>query len=147
MKYILFTSLLLCGVVGTLKHDINGAYNLEEGSNLYRVTSIDSTELYYYVYATQKGMKYKIVSLRKDDVNGEGCNRIAINKCYDFNLDSLFDRGIIIGEDTVSFDSNIVGCVSYELGGWVCRDRANGIYDVYEALNLKGLCFKEGLVD
>lgn len=106
----------------------------------YYVYQIDTIDDYYLVYAKKEDMIFKIVS-KKEEV--EECNLIKVNNSYYFDLYAQSSiKPIIEGKEIALVTIIDVMCYNFENGTKICTDRKNGIYDLYYARNLKGLCLK-----
>ena len=110
----------------------------ENTKGFYRVDSINTKGNFYLVYAERNDITYKIVS---EKVYPNECNRIKISKKYNFILHSHSSRAPVInGTKIVPVSPPDVMCYDFGNNTQICTDRKNGIYDLYFAENLEGLC-------
>ncbi len=98
----------------------------------YTVLSIDSINNVYVIHAKKDSLYFKILSF-KTEGRFSKCNKIQTGKSYDFKLNPGF-----LSDDR--FSINLDG-IWYH--GETIRIERDSIYDLHEAKNLKGLCFKK----
>lgn len=109
--------------------------------DLYNVYKIDSINDYYLIYAKKKENLFKIVS-EKDYTRN--CDIIKKGQEYNFKLNSLTSQSPTInGIKTAPVTIVNVMCHEFKKDTRICTDRENGIYDLYFAENVKGLCLIE----
>lgn len=113
----------------------------QEVTDRYNVYQIDSIDNYFIIYAKKENAIFKIVSKKEES---ERCNMIRINSSYIFDLYSHSSvLPTINGETVTPVSVYDVVCYTFENGTKICTDRKNGIYDLYYAKNVKGLCLEE----
>ncbi|HEX8577759.1 MAG TPA: hypothetical protein VF677_15840 [Flavobacterium sp.] len=106
----------------------------------YKVYKIETINDYYLIYASKKDSLYKIVS-KKEAVTSK-CTKIKLNSYFDFKLHSTRENAPVIGGVKLSpINYLIINCYTYEKDTKICIDVKNGIFDLYYADNVKGLCF------
>ena len=115
-----------------------------KGNNLnltsYKVYKIETINDYYLIYATKKDSLYKIVS--KKESSTSNCTKIRLNNYYNFKLHSRRENAPTIGGVKLNPVNYLdVHCYMYDKDTKICIDTKNGIYDLYYADNVKGLCF------
>jgi len=108
----------------------------------YKIIKIDSVKNVYVLSALKSDTLYKILSY-KDPSNI--CRNIFINNTYGLNLKSIFIRGFIDSSGR-KFDitpESVPGLTSFEYHGVSISidDLPKQKRDLFEASNLKGLCF------
>lgn len=102
------------------------------------VYQIDTLNNYYLVYAKKGDEIFKIVSKNEKSNN---CNMIKVNNSYNFDLYAQSSiKPIINGEEVAIVTIIDVMCYNFENDTKICTDRKNGIYDLYYARNIRGLC-------
>ncbi|WP_277017292.1 hypothetical protein [Flavobacterium lindanitolerans] len=103
----------------------------------YRVYKLDSINSYYLIYATLNDSIFKIVS-KKDYITD--CKKIKIGSNYFFKLKSMRENAPTIGNLKISPINHIdIKCFQFDENTQICKEE--GVYDLYFADNLKGLCF------
>ncbi|URC11861.1 hypothetical protein [Flavobacterium sp. B183] len=108
--------------------------------NTYMVYKIDKENDYYLIYAKKKDSLYKIVSKNESPISD--CNKIKINNYYDFKLHSRRENSPTIGGIKLNPVNYLdIQCYTYDKDTKICIDIKNGIFDLYYADNIKGLCF------
>ena len=107
---------------------------------LTEVYKIDKENDYYLIYAKKKDSLYKIVSKNESPISD--CNKIKINNYYDFKLHSRRENSPTIGGIKLNPVNYLdIQCYTYDKDTKICIDIKNGIFDLYYADNIKGLCF------
>lgn len=109
--------------------------NSIEEKMLYKVYKIDSINDYYLVFAKKQDSIFKIVSKKNFSKN---CNSVKVGKKYSFKLKS--NRTLAPTINGVKIAAQNVDCYVFDKETSICVDRKNGIYNLYFADNLKGLC-------
>ncbi len=107
---------------------------------LYKVIQIDSVKNVYIVYARSRDTIYKILSVKKNITNI--CNLIFVNASYEFDLQSLFIRNFNGKYDITPDAIDLLTGVNFH-GTLMTIDEGakNQKRDLFEAINLQGLCF------
>ena len=105
-------------------------------STPYKVYKIDSINNWYLIYARKGDSLYKIVSEKRVY---ENCNKIQINKAYNFILHSRIYPDQLGGITINTIRHDLVTCFSYDDSTIICLER-DSINDLHYASNLKGLC-------
>jgi len=106
----------------------------------YKVYKIETINDYYLIYAKKKDSLYKIVS--KNEPSISGCQKIKLNNYYNFKLHSRRENAPTIGGVKLNPINYLdVECYMYDKDTKICIDAKNGIFDLYYAENVKGLCF------
>jgi hypothetical protein len=110
--------------------------------NSYRIIKLDSINNVYVLSAMRSDTLYKVLSY-KDSSNK--CRNVFVNNTYKLNLKSLFIRGFVDSSGR-KFDITpdaVPGLTGFEYHGvLVSIDKLpNQKRDLFEATNLKGLCF------
>ena len=104
--------------------------------SLFQVSKIDSVNSYYIVYLKKNNINYKIISKKETLYK---CNKIQIGQFYFFKIKSLLNVNIKLNDHVISSSNNaLVNCYTFEGNTKICKEE--GIYDLYKAINLKGLC-------
>ncbi|WP_306353656.1 hypothetical protein [Flavobacterium sp. '19STA2R22 D10 B1'] len=98
----------------------------------YTVLSIDSINSAYVIHAKKDSLYFKILSFKIDKKYSK-CDKIQVGKTYNFKLNPGFlsDPRFPINLDGIGYHGETI---------LIERD---SIYDLHEAKNLKGLCFKK----
>ena len=104
------------------------------------VTSIEKLEHYNIIYLKDESINYKILSLITKD---NKCKKIKIGQEYFFNLKSIFDNEIKVGEKLINTNVPNVDCLFVDEKCKICKEPEKGIYDVYVSENLEGLCYSK----
>lgn len=138
MKYVILFIMFLCFSCSNQQKMIENNETMEK----YYVYQIDTIDNYYIVYAKKEDMTYKIVSKKE---TSKKCNLIKTNNGYFFDLYSQSSIKLVIDGKEIDPPVTIVDvmCYTFENDTKICTDRKNGIYDLYYARNLKGLCIEE----
>lgn len=136
MKILLF---MFCLILLSCNHQ--SIEILKTNSQQYFVERIEISGNWYIIYLNNNGNKYKVVS--KNETNNS-CYKIKKNKKYNFVLHSRRENppeinGIKI--EPMNYLEN--RCFSYDEQTLICLEPKNGIYDLYYAENLKGLCINK----
>ncbi|MBI1781154.1 MAG: hypothetical protein HYR66_07255 [Sphingobacteriales bacterium] len=112
----------------------NKASSFNENDTSYKVYKIDSINNFYLIYASKKGIRYKIVSQKR---SCESDNKIQKDGYYGFELSSMLydldDIKIAVGAPG--------GCVYVDSITKICIE--DSIPDLKLAKNIKGLCFEK----
>lgn len=137
MNYFVLLFITLFGVNCNSQQKVLESQRTMEEYYVYKIDSIDN---YYLVYAKKQDAIFKIVS-KKETL--KKCDLIKINNSYHFDLYSQSSIPLITGEIVAPVSIWDVVCHTFENGIKICTDRKNGIYDLYYARNLKGLCLEE----
>jgi hypothetical protein len=113
--------------------------NLQIEDSVFYVDHIDSVNTFYLIYASHAKGKIKIVSKKGSNNN---CDKIQIKNSYTFSLHSIWTRPIMMGNVNVSpsLTPHVTG-LYFDDSTVIRIDRDNGIYDLYDCDNLKGLCY------
>lgn len=127
---IISTFLIACSTVKKQER-------LFKEESLYGVYKIDSINNYYLIYASKNDSLYKIVSSKEKKSN---CNLIKKGSSYKFNLVSIKENAPLIGGIKIKpINYMDVNCYQFDKETSICKEK--GIYDLYLANNIKGLCF------
>ncbi len=141
MKFLKISIFTLTVVFAISCHTVNTGIKNNNGnssSNKYEVYKIDTVNDYYFIYAKKMDTIYKIVSKQKEK---QDCNTILLGGKYDFILESIWRKEIVIDGVNVSPSGTPqVNCLSLDEKTKVCLER-DSINDIYQSKNLKGLCF------
>lgn len=137
MKTILITIVALFTFCLGVKSNscLNLCSSVRQDSVNYKVYKIDSINNYYLIYAKKGHTLFKIISKKE---SSKKCNRIKVNKVYKFQLHSIL---------TVNGRSVIPANQIMELSGWRIDQsttidfEGDSIRDLYNADNIKGICF------
>lgn len=114
-----------------------GSRNALEDMNSYSIYKIDSINNYYLIYARKNDSIYKIVS-KKEKM--EDCKKIKLGKKYNLELQSLKSQTPVIDGVKISPVNYLdINCFTFEDNTQICKEE--GVYDLYFAENIKGLCF------
>lgn len=105
-------------------------------AEMYRVIKIDSINNFYLVYAKKNDTLYKIVSKKEQS---DDCKKIKVNNQYKFKLISNRESAPIIRGIKIAPIN--VDCFAFDKETTICTEKDKGIYDLYFAKNIKGLCF------
>lgn len=111
----------------------------QDNMEKYNVYQIDSIDNYFLIYAKKEDAIYKIVSKKEAF---KDCDLIKINNSYHFDLYAQSSVPLVTGEIIAPVSYYDVVCHVFENGIKICTDGKNGIYDLYYARNLKGLCIE-----
>jgi hypothetical protein len=135
---ILILAITYCYVSCYSVKEIDESYQL----NSYKIIKLDSINNVYVLSAMRLDTLYKILSY-KDSSNK--CRSIFVNNTYKLNLKSLFIRGFIDSSGR-RFDITpeaVPGLTGFEYHGVLVsiEDLPNQKRDLFEATNLRGLCF------
>jgi hypothetical protein len=110
--------------------------NISKTDDLYNVFKIDSMNSYYIIYATKKDSIYKIVS-KKEKIYK--CNIIKSGLSYKLKLHSMRDNPPTIGGVKIKpINYMDINCFQFDNETSICKEK--GIYDLYFADNINGLC-------
>ncbi len=140
MKFLFIILLIfIVGCSHSKLHNSSKTIKNETVDTLYHVYKIDSLNSYYFIYAKQKGRLYKIIS-KKDIKFNEP--QLTIGGTYNFDLFSILDQKIKIGNKVISTDpGGIISCFGLDDSTSVCKER-DSINNLYRANNLIGLCIR-----
>jgi hypothetical protein len=106
----------------------------------FEVYKIDSINSYYLIYAKKADTLYKIVS-NKEKV--KECYSIRKEMKYKFKIHAVSDNAPKIGGLKIKPMNYLdVACYQFDKETKICREE--GMYDIYYADNVKGLCFIKG---
>lgn len=105
-----------------------------------RVYKISSINNYHIIYGQRNDSLFKIVSKKEYITN---CNSIQKNGSYDLKLHSMIINREIGGIKILPQNSMLVTCFSFDKQTNICIEPKKGIYDLYFAENLKGLCLEK----
>ena len=112
--------------------------NISKIDKLYNVYKIDSINSYYLIYAKKNDSLYKIVAQKEKRNN---CNMIKSGSSYKFILHSMRENPPTIGGIKIKpINYMDINCFQFDKETSICKEE--GIYDLYFADNVKGLCFK-----
>jgi hypothetical protein len=129
--FILFFIILFGGCTrkSTLKN------NSIKNTDLYTINKITSINNYFIIYAERNDSLFKIVSTKENVPNGENIHK---NSSYALNLISILKNRQINGINIMY--SVHVTCFAFDNKTNICIEPKKGIYDLYRADNLRGLC-------
>ncbi len=103
----------------------------------YTVTKLDSINNYYLIYAKKNDSVYKIVSKKELFPN---CELITLGSNYEFKLKSMRENAPTFRGLKVSpINYMDIKCFQFDENTQICKEA--GIYDLYFAENINGLCF------
>ena len=139
MNYFIFLFIAFFGISCNSQQKVLESQRTMEEYYVYKIDSIDN---YYLVYAKKQDAIFKIVS-KKETL--KKCDLIKINNSYHFDLYSQSSETLITGEIIAPVSIYDKPCYIFENDTKICIDRKNGIYDLYYARNLKGLCIEESV--
>lgn len=148
MKCILIGTLFLI-LLSCCSFQKNESRHITTGifdSNLFLIKKIETmNDSIFIIYAIKKDTTYKIVSFKGNFSPCPHRKKIEIGKSYDLKLKSLLtpegppeaitpiNLGIMLQHvEAAIFHGNAI---------WL--EKSLSIYDIYTALNLDGLCFRE----
>jgi hypothetical protein len=115
----------------------------EKISSSYLVREIKSKNDWYIIYAIRKDSTYKIVA-KKEEAKAKYCKKIAVGHYYDFILHSMRENAPVINGVKLQPANYLdIHCYSYDSRTEICIEPKKGIYDLYSAENLKGLCISK----
>jgi len=110
-----------------------------EKKSEYMVAKLDSINNYYLIYATKNDSVFKIISKKEHTAK---CRPIKKGSNYPFKLKSMRDNAPTIGGIKISPMNHLdIQCFQFEENTIICKE--DGIYDLYFAENINGLCFKK----
>jgi hypothetical protein len=109
--------------------------------NNYLVKKIKSKKGWYIIYAVKNDSIFKIVS-QKDKPSQE-CNKILVGQYYDFYLESTIP--VINGVKMLPINYLDFKTPFTDKKSVFSIEPKKGIFDSYQAKNLKGLCLIESL--
>lgn len=110
--------------------------------NSFFVKKIDKKNSWYIIYAKRRDTLYKIVSKTDTSVDSNCKRIIAVGNKYAFDLKSNKKNAPTVGGvklDPVGY----LGCYQFDAKTTICLEPNRGIYDLFYADNLKGLCYME----
>lgn len=132
MKYLIIVSLALISCCQT-KQILNSQ---EKKYFVERIEILDDWNIIYLSY--NKSM-YKVISKKEKNMRCE--EELEIHKSYNFSLNSSIPKTIEINGEIIQRTNYLeVTCYYYDQKTKICLEPENGIYDLYYAENLKGLC-------
>lgn len=137
MNYFVILVITFCGISCNSQQK---ALESRVDTEKYYVYQIDSIDNYFLIYTKKEDTIFKIVS-KKEAL--KKCDLVKINNSYHFDLYSQSSVPLITGEIIAPVSIYDVVCHTFENGTKICTDRKSGIYDLYYARNLKGLCIEE----
>lgn len=106
---------------------------------IFNIQKIDSLNNFYILYASKNNKLYKIIEEKKYSAT---CNVIKVGSNQYLNLRSILNQPIMIDSVTFSSSNSLnVNCFTFDKETIICKEE--GIYDLYQALNMEGLCIKE----
>lgn len=113
------------------KENSSHAFFLKNDTVNYNIKKLDSLDNFYIIYATKDDWTYKIVS----EKDSNSCiELISVGKSYSFNLQNAKER--------ISAYALNVDCIIYNDTTKICIEKNDRmIAALFEASNLKGLCF------
>ncbi len=104
--------------------------------NLYEVYKLDSINNYFLIYAKKRDSLFKIVSEKEKPSK---CRSIKVKSLYSFELQSIRDTAPVInGIKMTPINYMDIHCFQFDENTSICKEE--GIYDLYFAKNIKGLC-------
>jgi len=110
-----------------------------EKKSEYMVTKLDSINNYYLIYATKNDSVFEIISKKERTAK---CKTIKKGSNYSFKLKSMRDNAHTIGGIKISPMNYLdIQCFQFDENTKICKEE--GIYDLYFAKNINGLCFKK----
>ena len=114
--------------------------NISKADKLYNVYKIDSINNYYLIYANRNDSLYKIVAQKEKKNN---CNMIKSCLSYKFIIHSMRENPPKIGGIKIRpINYMDINCFQFDKETRICKE--DGIFDLYFADNVKGLCFIKG---
>ena len=138
MKIIVTLLLVIASMTGCSQS--KSAMNINYSENFrYKVTRIDSINNWYLIYAVKGDTTYKIVSRKEGK---QECNKISVGDYYRFILHSRKNSSPMIGGVRIVPQNHLdISCYSYDENTRICLEE--GVYDLYSAQNIKGMCYLE----
>lgn len=113
----------------------NKAQNLS-----YLVKKIDSKNNWHIIYASKQDTLFKII-VGKEINTPYDCDKIKVGEYYNFKLHSRKQSPLEINGVKVQPVNQLdIQCYAYDKETSICTEPKKGIYDLYHAENLKGLC-------
>lgn len=132
-KFSILLSLILFASCQTYKKK---TYKINDKSS-YEVYKLDSINNYYLIYAKKTETLYKIIS-NKEKI--KDCHSIRIGVKYKFKIHAVSDNAPTIGGLKIKPMNYLdVACYQFDKQTKICRE--DGMYDIYYADNIKGLCY------
>ena len=114
---------------------------INSNTGLYKIKKIQTKNDWYIIYAEKQDSTFKIVSGSEIGLNSE-CEKIRVGKSYAFELKSRRNNVPEINGVKLSPVNYLdIECYSFDKDTEICIEPKKGIYDLYHANNLKGLCF------
>lgn len=106
----------------------------------YLVKKIDSKNNWHIIYASKQDSLFKII-VEKEINTTYNCDKIKVGGYYNFKLHSRKVEVVEINGVKVQPVNHLdIQCYSYDKETSICIEPKKGIYDLYHAENLKGLC-------
>ncbi len=131
--FIILAFLSSCG-------DKNNKKQETSDSEKYLVTKIDNVNGYHIIDLKKEDYFYRILSKS----TSSECNKIMVNKEYQFSLSSIWHGEITLADGRVVKSPLQVNCKSFEGVGEIClEDNPKFVKDLFKADNLEGLCLKK----
>jgi hypothetical protein len=113
--------------------------NKRKSDDLYNVFKLDSINNYYLIYAKKHDTVYKIIC-QKQIVSH--CNKLKLGTFYKFDLYSIRENAPVISGIKMNEVNYLdIKCYQFDENTSICKE--DGIYDLYFARNIKGLCFTD----
>lgn len=136
MRILIFLiPILICSCINS-----KSISQAKEDGLFFKVKKIDSINNWHIIYATKQETLYKIV-VKKEVTPNVNCNKIVKGKSYDFKLHSRKANAPEINGIKVNpVNSLDIPCYTFDENTNICIEPKKGIYDLYFAENLKGLC-------
>ena len=117
----------------------------------YKIIKITKKNSWYIIYAERNDTVYKVVS-KYDDSVLKNCKKVIEGKSYNLKLESKRDNVPVIGGVKLkplnyldvkshAYDKDGMECYRYDEETEICTEPKSGIYDLFYATNIKGLCY------
>jgi hypothetical protein len=112
----------------------------KEDRLFFKVKKIDSINNWYIIYASKQDSLFKIV-VKKEITTNINCSKIIRGQSYDFKLHSRKTNYPEINGIKINPGNSLdIACYTFDENTNICIEPKKGIYDLYYAENLKGLC-------
>ena len=110
---------------------------------LFKIIKVGSLNNWHIIYATKNDTLFKIVSKKEKNVDSN-CNKINGGQYYNLKIHSRKENPPEINGIKLSPVNYIdITCYSFDANTSICIEPKKGIYDLYFAENLKGLCLEK----
>jgi len=106
----------------------------------YLVKKINSKNNWHIIYASKQDSLFKII-VGKETNTTYNCDKIKVGEYYNLKLHSRKSEVVEINGVRVQPVNLLdIQCYTYNKETTICIEPQKGIYDLYHAENLKGLC-------